>query len=102
LKVIEFGSDLGFVNWKDIGSILRQLIDRQRRIFGEKSEAGRRFREDQPEGLCRLRRDVAPLPEALLDQVSGLRQGKPGAPVERIKFLMTTILPPQSAGLDRR
>jgi NitT/TauT family transport system substrate-binding protein len=64
LKVIEFGADLGYVNWKDIGlNPLRQFADRQRRVSGEEPETGRGVRQGQPEGLCRLRRRRRALPQ---------------------------------------
>ena len=82
LKVIEFGSDLGFVNWKDIGlNPYGNSLIVNGAYLAEKPETGGGFRADQPEGVRRLRRRCRAMPEGAAR--SGLRagQGKPGTAV---------------------
>jgi NitT/TauT family transport system substrate-binding protein len=90
LKVIEFGSDLGFVNWKDIGL----------NPYGNSLIVNGAFLEKNPklvEDFVRITQkayaacvaDVAPCLKALLDQVSGLDKENQERQWERIKFLMT-------------
>ena len=104
LKVIEFGSDLGYVNWKDIGlnPYGNSLIVNG--AFLEKNpKAGRGFRQDQPEGVRRLRRRRHPLPEGVARSGLGLRQGRPGAAVGAHQVPDDRRLHhDKGAGLDRR
>jgi NitT/TauT family transport system substrate-binding protein len=90
LKAIEFGSDLGFVNWKDIGL----------NPYGNSLIVNGAFLEKNPklvEEFVRITQkafaacvaDVAPCLKALLDQVSGLDRENQEHQWERIKFLMT-------------
>jgi NitT/TauT family transport system substrate-binding protein len=90
LKVIEFGADLGFVNWKDIGL----------NPYGNSLIVNGAFLEKNPklvEEFVRVSQkafaacvaDVAPCLKALLDQVSGLDKENQERQWERIKFLMT-------------
>jgi NitT/TauT family transport system substrate-binding protein len=90
LKVIEFGSDLGFLNWKDIGL----------NPYGNSLIVNGAFLEKNPklvEDFVRISQkayaacvaDVAPCLKALLDQVSGLDEENQKRQWERIKFLMT-------------
>ena len=82
LKVIEFGSDLGFLNWKDIGlNPYGNSLIVNGAFHAEEPEAGRGFRADQPEGVCRLRRRCHPVPEGAARPGVGSRQGEPAAPV---------------------
>ena len=90
LKVIEFGSDLGYLNWKDIGL----------NPYGNSLIVNGAFLEKNPklvEDFVRISQkaysacvaDVAPCLKALLDQVSGLDEDNQKRQWERIKFLMT-------------
>ena len=90
LKVIEFGSDLGYLNWKDIGL----------NPYGNSLIVNGAFMEKNPklvEQFVRVSQkafaacvaDVAPCLKALLDQVSGLDNENQQRQWERIKFLMT-------------
>ena len=90
LKVIEFGSDLGFMNWKDIGL----------NPYGNSLIVNGAFMEKNPklvEDFVRISQkafaacvaDVTPCLKALLDQVSGLDKENQQRQWERIKFLMT-------------
>jgi NitT/TauT family transport system substrate-binding protein len=90
LKVIEFGSDLGFVNWKDIGlnPYGTSLI-----VNGEFLEKNPKLAEDfvkiSQKAFAACVADVSPCLKALLDQVSGLDKENQERQWERIKFLMT-------------
>ena len=90
LKVIEFGSDLGFVNWKDIGlnPYGNSLI-----VNGEFLEKNPKLAEDfvkiSQKAFAACVADVTPCLKALLDQVSGLDKENQERQWERIKFLMT-------------
>jgi NitT/TauT family transport system substrate-binding protein len=90
LKVIEFGGDLGYLNWKDIGL----------NPYGNSLIVNGAFLEKNPklvEDFVRISQkayaacvaDVAPCLKALLDQVSGLDEENQKRQWERIKFLMT-------------
>ena len=90
LKVIVFGSDLGFVNWKDIGL----------NPYGNSLIVNGAFLVKNPklvEDFVRISQkafaacvaDVDPCLKALLDQVSGLDKENQERQWERIKFLMT-------------
>jgi NitT/TauT family transport system substrate-binding protein len=90
LKAIEFGSDLGFVNWKDIGL----------NPYGNSLIVNGAFLEKNPklvEDFVRITQkayavcvaDAAPCLKALLDQASGLDRENQERQWERIKFLMT-------------
>ena len=90
LKVIEFGDDLGYLNWKDIGlnPYGNSLI-----VNGAYLEKNPKLVEDirprHPEGLAACVADVTPCLKALLDAVSGLDKENQERQWERIKFLMT-------------
>jgi NitT/TauT family transport system substrate-binding protein len=90
LKVIEFGADLGFVNWKDIGL----------NPYGNSLIVNGAFLEKNPklvETFVKVTQkayaacvaDVAPCLKALLDNVSGLDKENQERQWERIKYLMT-------------
>ncbi|SDS67324.1 ABC transporter substrate-binding protein [Bradyrhizobium canariense] len=90
LKVSEFGSDLGFINWKDIGL----------NPYGNSLIVNGAFLQKNPklvEDFVRITQkayaacvaDAAPCLKALLDQVSGLDEQVQKNQWERIKFLMT-------------
>jgi NitT/TauT family transport system substrate-binding protein len=90
LKVIEFGSDLGYLNWKDIGlnPYGNSLI-----VNGAFLEKNPKLVEDfvkiSQKAYSACVADVAPCLKALLDQVSGLDEDNQKRQWERIKFLMT-------------
>src|SRR5437660_5017172 len=90
LKVIEFGNDLGFVNWKDIGlnPYGNSLI-----VNGAFLEKNPKLSEDfvkiSQKAFAACVADVAPCLKALLDQASGLDKENQERQWERIKFLMT-------------
>jgi NitT/TauT family transport system substrate-binding protein len=90
LKVTEFGSDLGYVNWKDIGlnPYGNSLI-----VNGAWLETHRRLAEDfvriSQKAFAACVADVAPCLKALLNQASGLDRETQEHQWERIKFLMT-------------
>jgi NitT/TauT family transport system substrate-binding protein len=90
LKVIEFGSDLGYLNWKDIGlnPYGNSLI-----VNGAFLEKNPKLVEDfvkiSQKAYAACVADVAPCLKALLDQVSGLDEENQKRQWERIKFLMT-------------
>jgi NitT/TauT family transport system substrate-binding protein len=90
LKVIEFGNDLGFVNWKDIGlnPYGNSLI-----VNGAFLEKNPKLAEDfvkiSQKAFATCVADVSPCLKALLDQVSGLDKENQERQWERIKFLMT-------------
>jgi NitT/TauT family transport system substrate-binding protein len=90
LKVIEFGSDLGYVNWKDIGlnPYGNSLI-----VNGAFLEKNPKLAEDfvkiSQKAFAACVADVEPCLKALLDQVSGLDKENQQRQWERIKFLMT-------------
>ena len=90
LKVIEFGSDLGYLNWKDIGlnPYGNSLI-----VNGAFLEKNPKLAEDfvriSQKAFAACVADVTPCLKALLDQVSGLDKENQERQWERIKFLMT-------------
>jgi NitT/TauT family transport system substrate-binding protein len=90
LKVIEFGGDLGYLNWKDIGlnPYGNSLI-----VNGAYMAKNPKLVEDfvkiSQRAFAACVADVAPCLKALLDQVSGLDKENQERQWERIKFLMT-------------
>jgi NitT/TauT family transport system substrate-binding protein len=90
LKVIEFGADLGYVNWKDIGlnPYGNSLI-----VNGAYLQKNPKLVEDfvkvSQKAFAACVADVTPCLKALLDQVSGLDKENQERQWERIKFLMT-------------
>jgi NitT/TauT family transport system substrate-binding protein len=89
-KVIEFGNDLSFLNWKDIGlnPYGNSLV-----VNGAFMEKNPKLTEDfvkiTQKAFAACVADVAPCLKALLDQVSGLDKENQERQWERIKFLMT-------------
>ena len=90
LKVIEFGSDLGFVNWKDIGLnpygnslIVNGAFLEKNPILAED------FVKISQKAFAACVADATPCLKALLEQVSGLDKENQERQWERIKFLMT-------------
>jgi NitT/TauT family transport system substrate-binding protein len=90
LKVIEFGSDLGSLNWKEIGlnPYGNSLI-----VNGAYLAKNPKLVEDfvriSQKAYAACVADVAPCLKALLDQVSGLDRENQERQWECIKFLMT-------------
>jgi NitT/TauT family transport system substrate-binding protein len=89
-KVIAFGDDLGYINWKDIGL----------NPYGNSLIVNGAYLEKNPklvEAFVRITQkayatcvaDVAPCLKALLDSASGLDKENQERQWERIKFLMT-------------
>src|ERR1700757_756708 len=90
LKVIEFGADLGYVNWKDIGlnPYGNSLI-----VNGAYLQKNPKLVEDfvriSQKAFAACVADVTPCLKALLDNVSGLDKEHQDRQWERIKYLMT-------------
>jgi NitT/TauT family transport system substrate-binding protein len=90
LKLKEFGSDLGFLNWKDIGlnPYGNSLI-----VNGEFLKKNPKLVKDfvriSQKAFAACVADVNPCLKALLDQVSGLDEQVQRNQWERIKYLMT-------------
>jgi len=88
--VIEFGADLGYVNWKDIGLnpygnsliVNGAFLEKNPKLAGD-------FVRISQKAFAACVADVAPCLKALLDQVSGLDKENQERQWERIKFLMT-------------
>ena len=104
LKVIEFGADLGYVNWKDIGlNPYGNSLIVNGAYPGEEPEAGGRIRPHQPEGVRRLRRRRRAVPEGAARSGLRPRQGEPGAAVGAHQVPDDRrVHHDQGAGLDRR
>jgi NitT/TauT family transport system substrate-binding protein len=89
-KVIEFGNDLSFLNWKDIGlnPYGNSLV-----VNGAFMEKNPKLTEDfvkiTQKAFAACVADAAPCLKALLDQVSGIDKENQERQWERIKFLMT-------------
>src|SRR5207253_8610275 len=89
LKVIEFGSDLGFVNWKDIGlnAYGNSLIVNG--AFLEKNpKLAENFVKITQKAYAACVADFEPCLKALLDQVTGLDRQEQEQQWGRIKYLM--------------
>src|ERR1700758_4932292 len=90
LKVIEFGGDLGYLNWKDIGLnpygnsliVNGAYLEKNPKLVEE-------FVKVTQKAYAACVADVTPCLKALLDQVSGLDEENQKRQWERIKFLMT-------------
>src|SRR5712664_237779 len=90
LKAIEFGADLGYINWKDIGLnpygnsliVNGAYLDKNPKLVED-------FVKVTHRAYAACVADVAPCLKALLDQVSGLDKEHQTRQWERIKFLMT-------------
>ncbi len=90
LKVIEFGSDLGYVNWKDIGLnpygnsliVNGAYLEKNPKLVAD-------FVQITQKAFAACVADVTPCLKALLDQVSGLDKANQERQWERIKYLMT-------------
>jgi NitT/TauT family transport system substrate-binding protein len=90
LKVIEFGSDLGYVNWKDIGlNPYGNSLIVNGAYLGKNPKLVADFVQITQKAFAACVADVAPCLKALLDQVSGLDKENQERQWERIKYLMT-------------
>src|ERR1700730_1580952 len=90
LKVIEFGSDLGFVNWKDIGlNPYGNSLIVNGAFLAKNPKLAEDFVRITQKAYAACVADVTPCLKALLDQVSGLDKENQEHQWERIKFLMT-------------
>jgi NitT/TauT family transport system substrate-binding protein len=90
LKVIEFGADLGYVNWKDIGLnpygnsliVNGAYLEKNPKLVEE-------FVKISQKAYAACVADVEPCLKALLDQASGHDKENQQRQWQRIKFLMT-------------
>jgi NitT/TauT family transport system substrate-binding protein len=90
LKVTEFGQDLGYVNWKDIGLnpygnsliVNGAYLQKNPKLVEE-------FVRISQKAFAACVADVTPCLKALLDQVSGHDKENQERQWERIKYLMT-------------
>jgi NitT/TauT family transport system substrate-binding protein len=90
LKVIEFGADLGYVNWKDIGlNPYGNSLIVNGAFLAKNPKLAEDFVRVSQKAFAACVADVAPCLKALLDQVSGLDKENQERQWERIKFLMT-------------
>jgi NitT/TauT family transport system substrate-binding protein len=90
LKAIEFGSDLGFVNWKDIGlNPYGNSLIVNGAYLAKNPKLVEDFVKVSQRAFAACVADVEPCLKALLDQVSGLDRENQQRQWERIKFLMT-------------
>jgi NitT/TauT family transport system substrate-binding protein len=89
-KVIEFGSDLGYVNWKDIGlNPYGNSLIVNGAYLEKNPKIAEAFVKVSQKAFAACVADVAPCLKALLDSVSGLDKESQERQWERIKFLMT-------------
>ena len=90
LKVIEFGADLGYVNWKDIGlNPYGNSLIVNGAYLAKNPKLVEEFVKISQKAYAACVADVAPCLKALLDQASGLDKENQQRQWERIKFLMT-------------
>jgi len=90
LKVIEFGGDLGYVNWKDIGlNPYGNSLIVNGAFLAKNPKLAEDFVRVSQKAFAACVADVAPCLKALLDQVSGLDKENQERQWERVKFLMT-------------
>ncbi|WP_315837189.1 ABC transporter substrate-binding protein [Bradyrhizobium prioriisuperbiae] len=98
LKVKEFGDDLGFVNWKDIGlnPYGNSLV-----VNGQFLQKNPKIAEDfvkiTQRAFATCVADVEPCLKVLLEQASGLDRANQVNQWERIKFMMTDQYTPTKA-----
>ena len=90
LKVIEFGADLGYVNWKDIGlNPYGNSLIVNGAYLEKNPKIADAFVKISQKAFAACVADVAPCLKALLDAASGLDKENQERQWERIKFLMT-------------
>jgi NitT/TauT family transport system substrate-binding protein len=89
-KVIEFGSDLGYVNWKDIGlNPYGNSLIVNGAYLEKNPKTAEAFVKISQKAFAACVADVAPCLKALVEAVSGLDNHSQERQWERIKFLMT-------------
>ena len=89
-KVIEFGSDLGYVNWKDIGlNPYGNSLIVNGAYLEKNPKTAEAFVKISQKAFAACVADVAPCLKALVESVSGLDNHSQERQWERIKFLMT-------------
>jgi NitT/TauT family transport system substrate-binding protein len=89
-KVIEFGDDLGFVNWKDIGlNPYGNSLIVNGAFLAKNPKLVEDFVHITQKAFAACVANVDPCLAALLDQVSGLDKVNQERQWERIKYLMT-------------
>ena len=90
LKAIEFGADLGYVNWKDIGlNPYGNSLIVNGAYLAKNPKLVEDFVKISQKAYAACVADVEPCLKALLDQASGLDKENQQRQWERIKFLMT-------------
>ncbi|MEH2475631.1 NitT/TauT family transport system substrate-binding protein [Nitrobacteraceae bacterium AZCC 2161] len=90
LKVKEFGDDLGYINWKDIGlNPYGNSLIVNGAFLAKNPKLSEDFVRITQKAFAACVADVDPCLKALLDQASGLDKDNQQKQWERIKFLMT-------------
>jgi NitT/TauT family transport system substrate-binding protein len=90
LKVKEFGDDLGFINWKDIGlNPYGNSLIVNGTFLKQNAKLAEEFVRITQKAYAACVADVDPCLKALLDAASGLDKETQLKQWERIKFLMT-------------
>ncbi|MGH6761616.1 MAG: ABC transporter substrate-binding protein [Phyllobacterium sp.] len=90
LKVREFGDDLGFVAWRDIGiNPYGNSIIVNADFLKDNEDVVRRFAKVTQKAFAACVEDEAPCMDALLSQVSGLDRSNQMDQWKRVKELMT-------------
>src|SRR3978361_1588813 len=90
LKVIEFGADLGYLNWKDIGlNPYGNALIVNGAFLQKNPKLSQDFVRITQKAFAACVADVDPCLKALLDAASGLDKENQERQWERIKFLMT-------------
>ncbi len=89
-KVIEFGDDLGYVNWKDIGlNPYGNSLIVHGAYLAKNPKRAHDFVTISQKAFAACVADVDPCLKALLDNASGLEKENQQRQWERIKYLMT-------------
>jgi NitT/TauT family transport system substrate-binding protein len=90
LKVTEFGADLGYLNWKDIGlNPYGNALIVNGAFLAKNPTLAENFVRISQKAFAACVADVDPCLKALLAQVSGLDKENQQHQWERIKYLMT-------------
>jgi NitT/TauT family transport system substrate-binding protein len=90
LKVMEFGTDLGFLNWKDIGlNPYGNSLIVNGAYLQKNPKVSQDFVRITQKAFAACVADVDPCLKALLDAASGLDLDNQRKQWERIKFMMT-------------
>lgn len=90
LKVKEFGDDLGYINWKDIGlNPYGNSLIVNGAFLQKNPKLSQEFVRISQKAFAACVADVDPCLKALLDAASGLDRDNQQKQWERIKFLMT-------------